>query len=180
MKFRKGFVSNSSSSSFLINLPEEVKTREQLEKLFKDRFEENDDGEEIYSGPYNERSKSEVLNFVEGLLEKPATDNDVLNELSEGIEIKGDDSWEVSYNLRRGIKPKYNKILRIDWHNFILKMMPYEYIEMLRRKEALKKYKKLLKTMKIPYVFSIEDSDNSDLEQGDFFGKYLINRNNHH
>jgi hypothetical protein len=57
MKIRNGFVSNSSSSSFIIDTGKEVKSKEDIQHLFKDLEYEDYEGKQ-------KLSKEEIANFV--------------------------------------------------------------------------------------------------------------------
>lgn len=83
MKIRSGFVSNSSSSSFIVAFPEKVKTKEQLKQyIFGDA--------EFYHHPYPDLYKVEgypandVIDVVFAQLQEPIDEFEIPSELTCG------------------------------------------------------------------------------------------------
>lgn len=169
MKIRQGFVSNSSSSSFIINSPTPLETEEQIEDLFFDK------DEETYNGPYDSFSKKSVVKFLHGEISKESTKIEVLDNLCSNIEIRGE--WDTDY------KTGWNRTLRLDRKNFILKPGYYGWLNYLKRVQGKKKYQKIIDKLIHPYIFSIEDHTDigASLENDDsFWRKVLVEKINQH
>ncbi len=85
MKIRLGFVSNSSSSSFIVNFPEFPNSKDNLSDMM------GDCGTSFLS-------TDEVLKIVWEDIEKGSLNNEVINSLEKnGIDIY--DNWEVLYHF---------------------------------------------------------------------------------
>ncbi len=115
MKCRKSFVSNSSSSSFILNFDEEIKSKEQLkEVLFKN-------AEEYQVNSYDAPtfSTDDIVNFLYRDFKSKKSKDDVLNFLVYDYDYNwpGKDDWDYSKFDKNG----YNKILRVDLKNWYLK-----------------------------------------------------------
>jgi len=96
MKFRNGFVSNSSSSSFVIALPSFPKTIEELKhQLFKNKA--------IHHGPYDYRSTLDIAQRVfSDISQKIPTPHDLL------ISFLKDEEYPANF-----LKENYDKVFYI-------------------------------------------------------------------
>jgi hypothetical protein len=178
LKTRTQFVSNSSSSSFILNFDKEIKTKEELkEKLFPNQetiteFDHWDDKS-------TDHSTNEVVEYIFNEF-KSSSENDVLDELTNDYDYdwNGKDNWSWDKWDKKG----YNKTLKIDRNNWFLKIGSYDYEDMLRRIEARKDFKEILKTLQHPYIVYLEDKGKfAFLEyDGDIFDQFLIRKISNH
>jgi len=178
MKTRTQFVSNSSSSSFILNFDKEIKTKEELkEKLFPNQ-------ETLITFNYwGDISQTDTTDAVTEYIFsefKASSENDVLDELTSDYDYnwKGREDWEYDKWDKKG----YNKTLKIDSENWILKIDHWEYQNVLRRIEARKDFKEILKTLQHPYILNLEDKGKfAYLEyDSEIFDNFLIRRISHH
>ena len=178
MKTRTQFVSNSSSSSFILNFDKEIKTKEELkEKLFPNQ--ESITEFDHWDDKPTDHSTNEVVEYIFNEF-KSSSENDVLDELANDYDYNWKGSKDWSYD--KWDKKGYNKTLKIDRNNWFLKIDTWEYQDMLRRIEARKDFKEILKTLQHPYIVNLEDKGKfSFLEyDGDIFDQFLIRKISHH
>lgn len=173
-KRREGFVSNSSSSSFILNFDREINSKEQLHEEI---FQEETVLDSCYTSD-NMSSKqfcNELFdNHIQG--SKPEKLK-AIDEICQDIEIEGE--WDFNYDTG------YNKTLRIDRKNWFVQYTQWEYFAILRRELALKqkKYRNLIEQIKSPYVLSVDDCENLywALTSNDrLLEKIILNVNNNH
>jgi len=106
MKKRQGFVSNSSSSSFIVFLSKESIGFDELsDEIFGTEFNGDDvvDSSEYYSGGKRELTQQMVVDFVLEELGSPATVDDISTELYADV------SWEM-YNCQSKFENSRNQI----------------------------------------------------------------------
>lgn len=171
-KIRSGFVSNSSSSSFILNFDEEINSKEQLhDNMFKEETEVDSD----YSTMNSKEFCDKLFNdYIKGT--KPNKTEAIYDICSE-IDINGE--WDFDS------KTGYNKILRIDLKNWFLQYDRWEYFAILRIEIAMKekKYKNLIEQIKNPYICSIDDGNTLHdilMSNEHLFQKILLHINNNH
>lgn len=173
MKKINGFISNSSSSSFILDFGKEISGYEDLEKFILP----NQNGMfATYSDEFF--SKREVLKFILSRIE-PRNRKDVLKFLSESDSIH-----------KKLFDIKYSKNYRESWckktwlisDNMVLKMGFYEACKYLAEKYVKENMKDLLNNLKNPYEIEISDNSSlgSTLERGDVLKKFTIGHINHH
>lgn len=174
MRSRNGFVSNSSSSSFVLNFDEEIVSKEQLhEKIFEE--------ETVLDSGYSSETMSSK-EFCDKLFDdhiKKTSPQKVaaIDEICQDIEING----EYDFDYKTG----YNKILRIDLNNWFVQYDRWQYFAILKRELALKKkkYKDLIKKIKSPYVLSVDDCEDlyyALTSNERFLEKIVLHINNNH
>jgi len=178
LKKRSQFVSNSSSSSFILNFDKEIKSKEELkEKLFPNQetlttFDYWDDSQRT-------DTTDEVAEYIFNEF-KASSENDVLDELTNDYDYnwKGHEDWEYDKWDKNG----YNKTLKIDRNNWFLKIDTREYKNILRRIEARKDFKQILKSLQHPYIIDLEDKGKfAYLEyDSEIFDQFLIRKISHH
>jgi len=167
---RNGFISNSSSSSFILNFSEEINSKEQLhDNIFK---------EEIQLDSYDDTMSSKEFSsklfddYIHG--NKPKK-NDAVDVICNDIDIEGE--WDFDH------KTGYNKILKIDLNNWFLQYDRWQYFAILKREIGEKKYKNLIKKIKTPYICSIDDCEDIYYmltANEELFKKIILHVNNNH
>lgn len=174
-KIRSGFVSNSSSSSFVLNFDEEIVSKEQLhEKIFQEETE-IDSG---YSSSDSMSSKEFCDKLFDDHIKKTSPQKvAAIDEICQDIEING----EYDFDYKTG----YNKILRIDLNNWFVQYDRWQYFAILKRELALKKkkYKDLINQVKTPYVLSVDDCEDlyyALTSNERFLEKIVLHINNNH
>lgn len=150
MKIRNGFVSNSSSSNFIVpfsKIPQNV--AEMKEMLFGDA--------EYFVGHSTTRVAQTV--FEDFMSQIPATEKEILNEI------------ELGYFAGM---PDYFKIVKADYKEKELYEKQYKEYERLTKEAAKKLWDSFLESHKGKYfyIFSYSDNDGqyySDLEHEGLF-----------
>lgn len=174
-KIRSGFVSNSSSSSFILNFDEEISSKEQLhEKIFPEETVLDSGYSSSDSISSKDFCKELFVDYIQGT--KPEKTK-AIDEICQDIEIEGE--WDFDYDTG------YNKTLRIDRKNWFVQYNQWEYFAILKRELALKqkKYRNLIEQIKSPYVLSVDDCENLyyALTSNDrFLEKIILHVNNNH
>jgi hypothetical protein len=170
MKIRSGFVSNSSSSSYIVVFKSLPASKEELRKMMFGN-------QKLYHGPYHgEWDTNVVAETVWDYMQK-SVPND-LPDLKNGF-----DSWEAYQHI-----PHPNK----TYPNLYNSMMPeadrtrilneyYEAIEALQ----MELFRKFMDENKGSFVYRFEFSDNdgayyTDLEHGDLFKRLPHIKCSHH
>jgi inorganic pyrophosphatase/exopolyphosphatase len=165
MKIRRGFVSNSSSSSFVVAFPKKPENiAEMKELLFKDV--------KTYPSPYTDESWStnEVAQIVFGDLKESLTDEQAIEELVNGYwgefrhmheQVSGID------DIRRGSLKDINQ-----WREEYEKA--WKVFDELQRNDAKRVIERLRQKYPDWLLFVFEYSDNdgdlmSALEHGNLF-----------
>lgn len=172
IKRREGFISNSSSSSFILNFDEEINSKEQLhEKIFKEETEVDSDYSSLNSKEFCDKLFNDYIKGTKP--KKTEAVDDICNE----IEIDGE--WDFDYDTG------YNKILRIDLKNWFIQYNRWEYFAILKREIGMKKkkYKNLIEQIKTPYICSIDDGSvlhDILMSNERLFQKIILNVNNNH
>jgi len=169
MKIRNGFVSNSSSSSFVVGFPTIPRTKEKMKSfLFPD-------GDEFYPSPFEDRRWS-----------NDTVAETVFNDMAGKMPLSSDefvkataDNAEINYNSK-----KYEMIdTRDDGSTY--KTTDWDKLEEDRLKLSKKNADKFLKENNDYYYFEFayadEDGDyGCDLEHGDLFKALPHMRMSHH
>lgn len=161
MKIRKGFVSNSSSSSFIVAFPTKPKSVEELREMMfgdKQEFHNQWDGDEFWTS----QDVAEIV-WKDMQEQKPKNIKEIAKELRTGWYFEGilDKHFAKSRNMKFGSD---------EWHeenNRHEKEM----------KAASEKKAKEFKDKSKSNIFIFEYSDNdgslfSNMEHGDIFGKF--------
>jgi hypothetical protein len=169
MKIRQGFVSNSSSSSFLIAFPNDQEMN--FDNLH--RFLFNSDFSEMVISPYNNNDSFESKYAVES----------ILSQIKSNGRIYGPDTGKV-IDLNNVVEPfipynKYNEFKAFDSEENFEK---YErYVDQMREKEI--EQIKISFPNHVFYLVEYEDHDwfGSIMEHGDVLnGHPNIIRYSHH
>jgi hypothetical protein len=148
MKIRNGFVSNSSSSSFILALDKKPETVEELQEMLLK-------GDEFLQHPYEDirysaRQVAEQV-FKDLSEETPLTEEQVVDEFGRGY-IPGVDAFELARQIKREFASE--KRDEYDW----------DLIREIREKEAQKAAENFKKQTPEKQYFKVEYSDND----GDF------------
>lgn len=173
MKKINGFISNSSSSSFILDFGEQISGYDDLEKYILP----NKNGIiATYSTDFF--SKREVVKFILSRIE-PRNRKDVLKFLS-----KSDTIHKKLFDI------KYSKNYRASWckktwiisNNMVLKMSFYEACNYLAEQYVKENMKDILDNLSKPYEIEIFDNSSlgSTLESGELFKKFTIGYINNH
>lgn len=169
MKIRNGFVSNSSSSSFLLMFKKIPKSREDVQSYIWPKIS-------MIGNPYDSLECYPVSQAADAVWEqikeqKPCTREYLISELSGG--------WEP-YEMAEKIIGKYDcdftEVEKIEYYKKKEKLVKLECEKLCT--ELLKKYKKL----KI-YRVSFSDNDgpfNSTMEHGNVFKNIPNKQFSHH
>lgn len=172
MKTISGFISNSSSSSFILDFKKEINTKEDLgEFILKDR--------NIFFGRYEEAfSKKEVIEFILKRIE-PRNRKEVIKYLSNSNTVQ-DKLFDFEYS-----KDWKNSFCNKTWlisDNMVYKMSFHDAIEHLAEKYVKQNMKDLLEKLKHSYYIDIDDKDRlgANLESGDAFNDYIVAFQNNH
>lgn len=176
MRTRSAFVSNSSSSSFILDFEKPISSRADLEEILLP-------DSNVYVGPYNHNfSKKEVIDYIQDDL-KPISKEDVVTQLARNYEIfekifKFPD-W---YSINKNPLEDYCRRTFVTPTNLAVNMSWYDYREYLQKQYVSKHYKNKLKTLKNPYFIEVEDQSSlgSAIEYGDLFDDVLIDRISNH
>lgn len=173
MKKINGFISNSSSSSFILDFGKEISGYEDLEKFILP----NQNG--MFATYSNEFfSKREVLKFILSRIE-PRNRKDVLKFLSESDSIHNK-LFDIKYS--KNYREMWCKKTWLISDNMVLKMGFYEACKYLAKQYVKENMKDLLNNLKNPYEIEISDNSSlgSTLERGDVFKKFTIGHINKH
>lgn len=173
MKKINGFISNSSSSSFILDFGEKISKYEDLEKFILV-------GKNGVSSPYSYDffSKREVVQYILNHIE-PRNRKDVLKFLSSSTKIH-DQLFDIEES--EDYSDEWCKKTWIISSNMVLKMSFYEACKYLARQYVKENMKEILSNLTDSYYINISDSSSlgATLERGDVFDKFVIGYNNEH
>ena len=163
MKIRSGFVSNSSSSSFLVIFPREPKSAEDVRTIL---FDENQTMYGYYDDDYTVQQVSETV--WSDICNQTPNDIQAAKEELEGYDSIGSPEYDDFKHLPKDeVWDAYNCALKI----YAGKKMK-EFFNL--RKLKLQKINNESVESGVLYIFEFSDNDgsyNSALEHGDLFNK---------
>lgn len=172
MKTLSGFISNSSSSSFILDFKKEINSKEDLgEFILKDQ--------DLFFGRYDRSfPKKDVLEFILKRIE-PRNRKEVIQYLSNSNTVHEKlFDFEYSEDWTR----EHCKKTWLISDNMVYKMSLYDATKYLAEKYVKENMKDLLDELKNPYYIDIDDKSSigANLEPGDAFKKYIIGYQNNH
>ncbi len=163
MKIRNGFVSNSSSSSFLVVFPREPKSAEEVRTML---FDENEKLYGYYDDNYSVQHVAETV--WSDICSQTPNDIQAAKEELEGFDSVGSPEYDDFKHLpEKEVWEAYNNALKI----YAGKKMK-EFFNI--RKLKLQKINNETVETGVLYIFEFSDNDgsyNAALEHGNLFNK---------
>jgi hypothetical protein len=174
MKIRNGFVSNSSSSSFVVALPHKPETAEDLQEMMFGS--QNVHFTDIYYGDKesnNEVSTNLIANEVFHNIDKEATDKEIFESIRDG-------HFDEFYSLPGVLNPNYSEMSQEEWKN-----IDWDKINKENDKRAKKIADGFKDCNKDKFIFVVSFSDNEGpfeamLEHSDIFCRLQHIRTSYH